>query len=259
VVELAERYQGEPVYIIYGHLSVVSVMVGDAVQAGDELGRVGSTGVAIGPHLHFEVRVGDNTYEHTRNPELWLQPLLYNGRPQGVVAGRVVDARGNPLPEVTVVLRPVSTDSDQPRHRYVTTYSTSDPTVNGDERLGENFAITDVPTGVYNVSVSTTRFYEQTLTVKSGEVAWVVFVVEPPPPTAPPGTATADAATQAALASPTAAESATEGTPGTPDPNASPTGEATATPGAPDTSPEPAETGTPTFEPLPTPSETPLP
>jgi Peptidase family M23/Putative peptidoglycan binding domain len=48
---------GGGVRSMYAHLSRVEVRVGERVGAGFEVGRVGSTGDATGPHLHFEVRV----------------------------------------------------------------------------------------------------------------------------------------------------------------------------------------------------------
>lgn len=42
---------------LYAHLASIVVRVGEEVSGGAILGRVGSSGDATGPHLHFEVRV----------------------------------------------------------------------------------------------------------------------------------------------------------------------------------------------------------
>lgn len=42
---------------LYAHLSSIGVKVGDNVDKGQELGRTGATGLAIGDHLHYEVLV----------------------------------------------------------------------------------------------------------------------------------------------------------------------------------------------------------
>jgi len=47
---------GPEEYSLYGHLSEISIAVGASVGAGTLLGRVGRTGAATGPHLHFEWR-----------------------------------------------------------------------------------------------------------------------------------------------------------------------------------------------------------
>lgn len=43
----------------YAHLSVLSVKVGDKVDVGDVIGKLGSSGRSTGPHLHYEVRLQD--------------------------------------------------------------------------------------------------------------------------------------------------------------------------------------------------------
>jgi peptidoglycan hydrolase-like protein with peptidoglycan-binding domain len=54
---LVEVAHGDGVVSMYAHLSSFSVHVGQAVATGTRVGRVGATGEATGPHLHFEVRV----------------------------------------------------------------------------------------------------------------------------------------------------------------------------------------------------------
>ena len=48
---------GPSVTTVYAHLSAFDVRAGNSVTKGELIGRIGSTGVSTGPHLHFEVRV----------------------------------------------------------------------------------------------------------------------------------------------------------------------------------------------------------
>lgn len=49
---------GNNIYTTYNHMSAILVGVGQELSAGQQLGRIGATGDATGPHLHFEVWVG---------------------------------------------------------------------------------------------------------------------------------------------------------------------------------------------------------
>ena len=48
---------GGGVRTLYAHLSRVGVRIGQRVATGRRIGRVGASGHATGPHLHFEVRL----------------------------------------------------------------------------------------------------------------------------------------------------------------------------------------------------------
>lgn len=60
---------------LYAHLSSTNVATGDIIRAGENIGRVGDTGMSRGHHLHFEMFIN----EENVNPLLYLSELNYEG------------------------------------------------------------------------------------------------------------------------------------------------------------------------------------
>jgi murein DD-endopeptidase MepM/ murein hydrolase activator NlpD len=58
---------------LYAHASELSVSAGETVRAGQEIGRVGETGRATGPHLHFEVRQGGRPVDPAKALKVYAQ------------------------------------------------------------------------------------------------------------------------------------------------------------------------------------------
>jgi murein DD-endopeptidase MepM/ murein hydrolase activator NlpD len=63
---------GAGVHTGYWHLWKILVREGQSVTQGDVLGRVGTTGLSTGAHLHWEVRVGDVAVD----PLQWTRELM---------------------------------------------------------------------------------------------------------------------------------------------------------------------------------------
>lgn len=171
VVKLDQGFAGQDVYTLCGHMNSVGVKVGQHVSAGDQVGTVGSTGIALGPHCHFEVRLGVDDYGHTRNPILWMTPLA--GR--GALAGLVQDRNGNRLRSVNVFL--YQDDATQEYLQDTETYGRdSQLPVNQDDWLHENWAMGDLPAGKYVVRVPIGGLdYIKHVQIQPGKLTFVVI------------------------------------------------------------------------------------
>ena len=131
------------VFLLYGHLSEVNVQQGQRVAPEDFVGEVGMTGIAIGPHLHVEMRIGANTYQNSANPYLWLKPLPGNG----AVAVRVLTADGRSWPGARLTLARFE-NGQAVWGRMIETYLDNE-NIGPDPLWGENGAMGDVPAGYY--------------------------------------------------------------------------------------------------------------
>jgi murein DD-endopeptidase MepM/ murein hydrolase activator NlpD len=155
---------GQPLFSLYGHLSRVGVATGDRVEYGAVIGAVGSEGVALGPHLHLEMRIGDPfDYYSTYNPELWTRPW----ENYGVLAARVTGPDGEPVPGARIELIG--------RGSYMSGWTYEGDTLNSDPYFQENFVLGDLRAGQYDLKVGEIRniVYRDVVTIEPGIVTFI--------------------------------------------------------------------------------------
>lgn len=168
---------GQPVFTLYGQLSEVSVEIDQNVSAGDEIGKTGSTGRVQGSTLSFEVRLGENNYGTTRNPELWLKLLPHEGSTlTGAIAGRVVDVNGKPIHPVDLQFELLG-GPGQPAVEtyYLKTYA--DRNLSGNSPWEENFALAGIPPGRYQISFYMNGLQQREVEVMPGKLTLVNFSI----------------------------------------------------------------------------------
>ncbi len=159
-------WQGQKLFSVYGHMSQAAVIVGQHVESGDVIGKVGETGKVTGPHLHFEVRVGENGYFSTLNPELWLVP------PQGwgVLAGRVMDTNHQLVEKQDIIV----TSVENSQNWFARTYGSG--VVGSDPYYQENMVIGDLPAGLYRIRIGYAGMnFEKKIEIHPGAVNYFYF------------------------------------------------------------------------------------
>jgi hypothetical protein len=158
-------------FTLYAHLQDAQVRFGDLVQRGQSLGRVGDSGIAIGPHLHFEVRIGTDPRDFltTVNPDLWIEPYP----DYGTLVGRVIDEEtGEVIPALVIFVQ-------QGTHRRET-YSYAADRVRSDPAWDENYVLGDLPAGPYEVFFSNQfgrKLVSQIVDIPPQGFVWVELVV----------------------------------------------------------------------------------
>ena len=158
----------QDVFVLYGHLVSVEVQEGQWVGTGDYLGGVGMTGIAIGPHLHMEVRIGQNSYLHTVNPATWMRPAAYTG----TLVVRLLSATGRTWPGVQLSLYRYE-ETGVSWYRVVETYPELE-SIGPDPSWGENGALSHIPVGTYLLTGSVNgEEVRQEITVRDGETTFV--------------------------------------------------------------------------------------
>jgi murein DD-endopeptidase MepM/ murein hydrolase activator NlpD len=158
----------QDIYVLYGHLASVEVQERQWVGAGDLLGGVGMTGIAIGPHLHLEVRLGQNSYDHTVNPAMWMRPPAY----AGTVVVRLISANGRTWPGVQLTLLRYEEGGTR-WFRVIETYPELE-SIGPDPSWGENGALGNIAAGHYYIGAYVNgEEFGQDITVVAGETTFV--------------------------------------------------------------------------------------
>ena len=163
---------GEDLFTLYGHLSKVDAEKDQFVKQGQKIGEVGATGAAIGNHLHFEVRYGENDYASTRNPELWLFPK--DGT--GTLAVSVIGNYGTPV-KVNLNIQRVLPDGTWQSFTQPESYDFKEKfPVSSDDVYRENIALGDLPAGNYRLTfVMLGELHERFIKVETDKLTLVDF------------------------------------------------------------------------------------
>lgn len=168
------------IYSVYYHNSELLVSVGQRVQRGQIISRVGHTGRATNDHMHLEVHA--SPYDSTRlivdpavryppfntNPELWIEPMPGTG----LVVGQVWDASGSPVRQARIygIVKP---EPQETPFSFAETYGERN---HSDPVYQEHFAVGDVPAGEYvlGTTIDGRKVFKR-IRVEAGKMTFVEF------------------------------------------------------------------------------------
>lgn len=74
-VHIKHNVNGSVYTTVYAHLDSISTSLGKNVSQGEVIGTMGSTGFSTGPHLHFELHIGEWIQHNGVNPLLYVEKL----------------------------------------------------------------------------------------------------------------------------------------------------------------------------------------
>ena len=166
-----------PIFTLYAHLSRIDVKPGENVTTGQVIGAVGTSGTALGSHLHFEVRVKNNTYESTQNPDLWLKYYRYTEiRTQNGTLVVKLNYENDSIYTISILIENF-TEPENPYHEpiYTESYSWQAPQ---HPVWDENLVVSDLKPGTYRVSfIREDRSFREFFDIEPGKLTFIEFKI----------------------------------------------------------------------------------
>ncbi len=170
-------FEERDIFTLYAHLSSIETEAGDNIEKGKKIGEVGASGAADGSHLHFEVRLDENDYDHNVNPVLWFQPLdSVNGEDASILAGLIRKRNGELLSEFEFTLDRIDPEGTVGERYYFKTYVSYD--MNQHPILNENFVFPDIPSGEYRLVFIYGTVVEFFIQLERGSLGFIEIIVD---------------------------------------------------------------------------------
>lgn len=146
LIKHIESLNAQPVFSLYGNVKDISVRNGEKVMKGQPIGKTGDPFAATkkrDTELEFEIRVGGNSPQYVRNPELYIKPTSTGA---GAIVGKIKDKNGIYMPKLKIT--GVTKVEAGKGFGYSLTYAPEIP-ISGEYK--ENLAISELKPGNYTL------------------------------------------------------------------------------------------------------------